>query len=54
MIEAKEGHIPKHYLLVDVYKDKEWILRQKLELGFYWRSGSPTSWIWTMMGRRNW
>ena len=36
MIEAKEGHIPKHYLLVDVYKDKEWILRQKLELGFYW------------------
>lgn len=36
MTEAKDGNIPKHHLLIDVYKDKKWVLRQKLELGFYW------------------
>jgi len=35
MTEAKDGNIPKHHLLIDVYKDKKWVLRQKLELGFY-------------------
>ena len=36
MTEAKDGHIPKHYLLVDTYRDKEWVVRQKFGLGFYW------------------
>ena len=37
MTEAKEGDIPKHYLLIDVYRDKEWVVRQKIGLGFYWQ-----------------
>lgn len=36
MTEAKDGHIPKHYLLVDTYREKEWVVRQKFGLGFYW------------------
>ena len=36
MTEAKDGNIPKHYLLIDVYRNAKWIVRQKMELGFYW------------------